>query len=412
MKSRFTSNLGLDSVETVIESVRQLWEAIENSGAEIEQAKFKRDIERTIDRLKARVEKHLKSPLPPAQARLLFDHAEEGNGRLPLPERARPELPRFPEATPRIYDKDLTDLALRQKADAFGRHDQRIRAAYRYSQLKAGKEGPTAELKEKIRSLGKRLDNVGDLMDSEAKLQSQLLDLLDSIQTTYKTRYLQGFDQVTGKCEECRTEIEKLTASSPFGAIEELTKLDALATMDVDRLRDDVLSHKRGLFQSSLDRNAVERALKDRPLPEGCPLHVDEAHRLVADAEQAVERATTIVRSSLVNLASFLRQPALRSLLEQGKSEPFVAELLKARDDDALADLLADRIAADPANAKILAKYLKRIVVKVIHLQEFKPSKTKVEKGDIETVVGEFRKFLETAVNGDGKSQSTILEIK
>ncbi len=274
---------------------------------------------------------------------------------------------------------ELDDLATRkktwQKADAFGRHDQRIRAAHRYSQLQVKKEGPIGELKEKLRTLGKRLDNVGDLMDSEAKLQSQLLDLLDSIQTTYKTRYLQAFDEVTGKCEQCRTEIEKLTASSPFRAIEELTKLDALATMDVDRLRDDVLSHKRGLFQSSLDRNAVERALKDRPLPEGCPLHVDEAHQLVADGEQAVERATTIVRSSLVNLASFLRQPALRSLLEQGKSEPFVAELLKAPDDDALADLLADRIPADPAHAKLLDKYLMRIVVRVVRLQDFHPSK-------------------------------------
>jgi hypothetical protein len=35
-----------------------------------------------------------------------------------------------------------------------------------------------------------------------------------------------------------------------------------------------------------------------------------------------------------------------------------------------------------------------------------------VEKGDIETVVSEFRRFLETAVDGDGKSQSTNLEIK
>ena len=48
----------------------------------------------------------------------------------------------------------------------------------------------------------------------------------------------------------------------------------------------------------------------------------------------------------------------------------------------------------------------------MIHLNEFQPTKTKVEKGDIESVVGEFRKFLETAVDGDGKGQSTILEIK
>jgi hypothetical protein len=33
-------------------------------------------------------------------------------------------------------------------------------------------------------------------------------------------------------------------------------------------------------------------------------------------------------------------------------------------------------------------------------------------EADIESVVGEFRTFLETAVAGDGKGQSTILEIK
>lgn len=35
----------------------------------------------------------------------------------------------------------------------------------------------------------------------------------------------------------------------------------------------------------------------------------------------------------------------------------------------------------------------------------------RVRKHDIATMVVEFRKFLETAVDGDGKSQSTILEI-
>jgi len=79
---------------------------------------------------------------------------------------------------------------------------------------------------------------------------------------------------------------------------------------------------------------------------------------------------------------------------------------------DRLANLLAASVPADPANAKLLAKYLKQIVVKVVHLNEFHPTKTKVEKSDIESVVGEFRKFLETAVEGDNKGQSTILEIK
>ena len=60
--------------------------------------------------------------------------------------------------------------------------------------------------------------------------------------------------------------------------------------MDVGTLRDEVTASKDGLFQSSLDRNAVERALKDRPQPEGCSLHVDDADQLVAEAEEALEQ--------------------------------------------------------------------------------------------------------------------------
>jgi hypothetical protein len=111
-------------------------------------------------------------------------------------------------------------------------------------------------------------------------------------------------------------------------------------------------------------------------------------------------------------MASLLRQPALRSLLEQGRQETFIADVLAVASDDELASLLAKRVPADPSCATLLAKYLKKIVVKVIHLNEFRPTKTKVEKGDIEGVVDEFRTYLETAVDGDGKGQATILEIK
>ena len=152
--------------------------------------------------------------------------------------------------------------------------------------------------------------------------------------------------------------------------------------------------------------------MKERPQPEGCALHVDDADGLVTAAEEALDQARGEVQAALLNMASLLRQPALQSLLEQGKQEKFIADVLEAANDEKLADLLAECVPADLANAKLLAKYLKKIVVKVIHLNEFHPTKTKVEKGDIESVVGEFRKFLETAVDGDGKGQSTILEIK
>ena len=244
------------------------------------------------------------------------------------------------------------------------------------------------------------------------KLQSQLLDSLDTVQGTYKTRYLQAFDKVTGKCEQVRTDIDKLPDSRPFKAIGELVKIDALNSVDAGTLKDDVAGYKDGLFQSSLDRNTVDAALKHRPQPEGCSLHVDEADTLVAKAEESLDKAKGEVQSALVNIASLLRQPALRILLDQGKQEQFIADVLAAPNDENLADILAESVPTNPDNAKLLAKHLKKIVVRVVHLHDFQPSKTKVEKGDIETVVGEFRKFLEAAVDGDGNSQSTILEIK
>jgi hypothetical protein len=203
-----------------------------------------------------------------------------------------------------------------------------------------------------------------------------------------------------------------LTHSCEFKAIAELVKIEALGSIDITTLKNEVRSYKDGLFESSLDRNGVEAGLKHRPQPEGCNLHIDEADALVAAAEQAQEQAVGEVQAALLNIANLLRQPALRSLLEQGKQEKFIADVLAADTDDKLAEVLAECVPADPSNAKLLVKFLKKIVVKIVNLHDFQPSKTKVEKGDIETVVGEFREFLQTAVDGDGKGQSTILEIK
>jgi len=102
------------SVESVVETVRKLWTSVEANTEETERTKLKRDIAQSVNRLKGRVEKGLRSSTPAVQERLLFDRTDEGNGRLPVPVRERPTKPRFPEATLRIYDKDLADHALSQ----------------------------------------------------------------------------------------------------------------------------------------------------------------------------------------------------------------------------------------------------------------------------------------------------------
>jgi len=112
--SRSTSINDSLSIESVVDTVRKLWKCIEDNSEEIERTKLKRDIAQTVNRLRGRVEKNLKSSKPSVQERLLFDRTEEGNGRVPVPIKEHPTKPRFPEAALRIYDKDLADHALSQ----------------------------------------------------------------------------------------------------------------------------------------------------------------------------------------------------------------------------------------------------------------------------------------------------------
>jgi hypothetical protein len=47
----------------------------------------------------------------------------------------------------------------------------------------------------------------------------------------------------------------------------------------------------------------------------------------------------------------------------------------------------------------------------IVRSRDFDRSKATIEKADIDNVVGELRKFVETALDGDARAESTILEI-
>jgi hypothetical protein len=277
--------------------------------------------------------------------------------------------------------------------------------------LQPSGESALADLRDKLKGLRKRLGKLEDLLETP-KLQSQVLDPLDDIRDTYKTRFLQAFDQVTGKCEAVRAAVEQLPSRADFGALALLEKIDALRGIDTRALQGQLEHAADGLFATELDRNRVERALRDRPIPEGCPLQVDEAEQHIEQAEAAERQAIALLRGVLLAAAKLLQQPALRSLLEQGKAEAFIAEVLAAADPEALATVLASRLSASPDCAKLLAKYLKKIQVKTVRLSEFRPTQSTIERDNIEQVVGEFREFLESAFAQDGEKQSVVVEFR
>jgi len=311
---------------------------------------------------------------------------------------------------------ELDDLATRkrtwERAALLAAHDREIRAAHRYSQLSVDPGGILKDLRPKVKSLRKKLAKLEDLTDSEAKFQTQFLDLLADVIQVYTTRFLQAFDNVTGRCEAVRQAIRTLPESPEFRAVQMLAGIEALGGIDVPALEAKIDRCAEGLFSTELTRNEVERKLKERPDPEGCPLVVDQAGTLIEAAEQAEQEATGALRAVLVSASGRLCQPALRALLEQGKKEAFVADVLAAANGDALADLLAEKLPNDPANARLLARYLKPIQVRVLRLQDFQPSKSSLEPSDIDQVVGEFKTFLQAAFEEHGEKQSVIVELK
>ena len=99
-------------IESVIEIVRKLWKSVEEKAEEPNVAKLKGDIARSINLLRGRIEKSLKTTSQPLQERLLFSGLEEGDHRPSVPIKERLAKPRFTDPVPRIYDKDLVEHSL------------------------------------------------------------------------------------------------------------------------------------------------------------------------------------------------------------------------------------------------------------------------------------------------------------
>ena len=249
-------------------------------------------------------------------------------------------------------------------------------------------------------------------MESTAKLHSQLLEPFREVRDAYKTRYLQAYDEVTCKCEQVSQAVTELPHCYEFTALKLLQQIEALKGINTTLLQTNLDACLDDLFETEADRNTVERELNTRPLPVDCPLVVDEADDHVANADQIQSNTESMIHHALVNAAALLQQPALRENLEQGKGEAFIDAILEAKDPDALAAVLAEKLSAAAELAKIIAKYLKKIQVMGIRLSDFKPSKTTVEKQDVDAVVEEFRTFLDSAFKSDGKQQSVVVEFQ
>jgi hypothetical protein len=302
-----------------------------------------------------------------------------------------------------VAQAETDDLATRraetlQAERLYGYRDQ-LRAAARYAAVGQIANLPYINpLLDKVRA---GLSRLPELMTNETRLAMELLDPAREAIASYTVRYLQAFDAVTARAEAARDEIAGLTSASAYRALTRLASVSALGADPGPALAAALraAADDPDLFPAGLTRAAVERELRERPQPPGCPLTLGNAEDWLSRADAVVERARGLVQAALLDKASLLTSPALRERLAQGAGEPFVDGLLAAETAEAVAGYLAQTFevsetskVSDPV--ELLRRYLKRLRVRKVRLAEFRPGKRTIERGDVDGVVAEFRRFL------------------
>lgn len=324
---------------------------------------------------------------------------------------------------------EVDDLSVRlievKQATTFYGHRDRLRAAARYAAWASGDQAPPApaddpalqQVRSDCLTAAAGFDRLDVLMTSETRLLGELLDPMKDAIQSYAVRYLQAFDRVTACAEQARQDIEGIPSSSGYRALGRLAQVQQLGSDPRPALLTLFAQIANGpdLFPASLTRAAVERGLRERPDPPGCPLTLANASDWVGRADAAVARCRGALDSALLEKARLIHSPSLRERLAQGRENAFLADLLSAPSAEAVAAVLLDHlgdgtaVGTDPAD--LLRRYLMKLQVRRLRLTDFAPSKRTVERSDLEMVVEEFRSFLNSALQA-GADELPVVELE
>ena len=304
---------------------------------------------------------------------------------------------------------EVDDLTARRvevrQAEDFFRHRDRVRAVARYANLENVElpdEPALAGVRATFQKARASLERLDELLASEARLLSELLEPAEWAIQSYSVRYLQVFDQVTAHAEQVRQQIEALPDQPAFRALDRLARVEQLGSdpcPGVRRVIDAVLDEPSQFFPTTLTRAEVERRLRHRPQPQQCSLTLQNGDEWRQKADVALAHCQDTLQTALLDKAALLHSDALRDRLAQGRNEPFIAGLLEAQTVEEVAEYLRNRVFSEkpgfsdePIN--LLTRYLKKLRVRRLRLTDFSPSKRTIERADVDKVVTEFRTFL------------------
>ncbi len=318
-----------------------------------------------------------------------------------------------------VRQAELDDLKSRcleiQQANDFYKHQDRIRAAARYTDLELPDEPMLTTVQKMLAKAKACFKEIKPLMVSEAKLRSDLLDPMEEAILTYSVRYLQVFDQVTARTEETRQGIRDLRSTPTYRAVERLASLRQLGENPIPKIEgnfESYLDADSALFPVNITKANVERELRSWPYPPGCPLTLQNSFEWLEIATESMIDCQNIIDGSLGDKAALLQSDALRERLAQGKDHDFIAGLLRVKTIEQirayLTQTLGGETVPEPNPIELLNRYLTKIRVHKLNLSDFHPSKRTIEEEDVDQVVEEFETFIRDGLHVGGDELPVI----
>ena len=278
---------------------------------------------------------------------------------------------------------------------------------------------PDLKVTRKIQGkLAQKLAELRPYIDFEVALKTELIGksppeasesgTLGALIHEYTSVYLTLHDNVVDRVDVCRREIEGILEGDEFKAMGLLEKIVALQPAVSGGVRAELDAALKGLFVCPApSRASVEDQLRRGPLHE-CNLSCQDGQGFITMAEHTVQHARKLFNATIDRKLAVLQNAAVQERLEQGKGEKIVANVLACGDLAALRKHLVGAVLKDPAIVDVLNRYLKKIVVKVVKLTDFKPSANTIEAEQVTAVAQEFQQFLEKALD-EVKSSEDVL---
>jgi len=390
--------------------------AISGYRAELRQlfAKQKEEVVRTASRTRALFEiLKLQNPYETevSQAVALYSHDIESGDDINMVLFALREAYGY-----QAFDKnaasqaEIDDLSNRLKNyHALGKllqYEQELKTAQQYCNIELPETPELKAARDSIAAVKRKLKRIDKYIDSEVKLKNDVIGsqppapgetaTISAMIKEYSEAYASIHDSVISAMDELRKELRAVLDGGELLLLKQMEEINALKPSDYSDVVASIQKTADALFVcENPSRSSVTDQLAASPLHE-CELDISSVEQMIESSTTAVDDMKQHISEILKKKASILLNSGIRQRLEQGKSEPLIEGLLECHDTDAVLDYLRRSLGDKGTLCKLANRYLKKIIVRTIALEDFRPSKTSIEREQVGDLTREFEQFIES----------------